>query len=79
MALDQGCPGFVGRMAVTATTPVGAYKAGYQFIGNIPRSLKIPEIGFIFDLVGFRDFLPLMTPHEKEQVWLCSVYIFVGY
>ena len=73
MALDEGCPGFLGRMAVTATTPVAAYKAGYQFIGNIPRSLKIPEIGWVFDLVGIRDFVPLMTPQEKEQVWLCSV------
>ena len=79
MALDEGCPGFLGRMAVTATTPVAAYKAGYQFIGNIPRSLKIPEIGWVFDLVGIRDFVPLMTPQEKEQVRFVLFKFFAGH
>ena len=68
MALDVGCPGFLGRMAVTARTPVAAYKAGWQFIGTIPRSLNIPGIGWIFDLVGIRDFMPLMSVEEKEKV-----------
>ena len=68
MCLEAGVPGFLGRMAVTARTPVAAYRVGWQFIANIPRSMRVPHIGWVFDLVGVRDFIPLMTPDQRERV-----------
>ena len=70
MALDAGRPGIIGRTAMSAKTPIGAYRAGWQFTGSIPRALKVPNIGWMPDLIGTRDFTPLMTSQEKEKVWL---------
>ena len=70
MALDAGRPGIIGRAAISGKTPIGAYKAGSQFTRSIPRALKVPNIGWMPDLIGIRDFTPLMTSHEREKVRL---------
>ena len=70
MALDGGFHGIIGRAAISAKTPIGAYKAGWQFTGCIPRALKVHNVGWMPDLIGIRDFSTLMTSMEKEKVYM---------
>ena len=72
MALDGGFYGAIGRTALSANTPIGGYKAGWQFTGSIPRALKAHDIGWMPDLIGTRDFTPLMISMEKEKVRLLN-------
>ena len=55
MALELGYPVALSRAGITARTPVPSLKAGNQFLGVIPKSLHVPEFGWVVDLISWRD------------------------
>ena len=68
LTTDQGYPAILSRMAITARTPAPAIKAGNQFLGLIPKSLKVPKIGWVSDIISWRDNSAKMTQDEIDLV-----------
>ena len=68
LTMEQGYPVILSRMAITARTPAPAMKAGNQFLGLIPKSLQVPKIGWISDIISWRDNSAKMTQDEINLV-----------
>ena len=64
LALGLGYPIVLSRTGITARTPVPSLKAGNQFLGVIPKSLHVPEFGWVDDLISWRDDSFKMTEDD---------------
>ena len=68
VVMGLGYPAVLSRMAITARTPVPALKIGNLFLGLIPKALKIPKLGWVSDIILFRDLSVKMTQPQIDQV-----------
>ena len=71
--VDLGYPAILSRMAITARTPIPALKVGNLFLGLIPKAVKIPKLGWVSDIVSWRDLSDKMTRPQIDKV---SVFVF---
>ena len=70
LTMELGYPAILSRMATTARTPVPAVRAGNQFLGLTPKALRVPKIGWISDIISWRDNSSKMTQEEIDLVSL---------
>ena len=68
VVMELGYPAVLSRMAITARTPVPALKVGNLFLGLIPKALKIPKLGWVSDIISWRDLSVKMTQPQIDQV-----------
>ena len=71
--MDLGYPAILSRMAITARTPIPALNVGNLFLGLIPKALKIPKLGWVSDIISWRDLSVQMTRPQIDQV---SFFVF---
>ena len=75
--LDIGNQGWLTSFALTARSIVPSLKSDMQFIAIIPKSVKVPHIGWVPDVIGFADLRSKMTREEKETVMNYVFYYFI--
>ena len=72
VVVELGYPAILSRMAITARTPIPALKVGNLFLGLIPKAIKIPKLGWVSDIISWRDLSVKMTGPQIDKVgFLC--------
>ena len=58
----------LGRIALTARASLPTLQVGGQFVGFIPKSVRISPFGWVPDIVTYTDATPRMTRAEVDAV-----------
>ena len=70
--IDIGNQGLLTSFSLTARSIVPSLKQNVQCTAIMPKSAKIPQIGWLPELIGFTDLRSKMTREEKE--WVMSFF-----
>ena len=64
----------LGRMARTARAGLPTLREGGQFLGIIPKSVRISKCGWVSDIISYTDGTPRMTQKHIDLVSLCFYF-----
>ena len=72
--IDIGNEGLLTAFSITARSIVPSLKLDVQCIAIMPKSIKVPDVGWVPQLYAFTDLRLKMTREEKERVMSLIFY-----
>ncbi len=72
LGINLGYSLTLARNAVTAASVLINIRIGATFSAAVPKAINIPKLGWMTDLIVYRDLTWMLTPDDRKKV--CTSY-----